>query len=351
MKPNWVKFFVMSLAISFLAPASLLAQKEEKEKVVIEKEIKAKKDVQQIIITRKNEKDDKIVIEVNGDKVTVNGKSLDEFKDKNSDVNVRVQKFKEPDALSWIPGMGNNWTFKGDGDNFRFFSDEANHVMLGVTTEKTEAGVSIQDVTKESGAEKAGLQKGDVILKIDDKKINDPDELSKVIREHKPGDKVSVTYLRDKKEQKATAVLTKWKGINMFLSAPNMKMDMGDFNWEKEIPKVQSVPRMKAPNGQNFNWNWSGGSPKLGISVQDTDDAKGVKVLEVDDESNAAKAGIKKDDIITEVDGKTVNGTDEITKIIRESKDKNSVMIKLLRSGKTQNVEVKMPRKIKTADL
>ena len=71
----------------------------------------------------------------------------------------------------------------------------------------------------------------------------------------------------------------------------------------------------------------------------------------MDDESNAKKAGLKEDDVITEVEGKTVNSADEVAKIIKESKDKNSVMVKLTRNGKTQNIEVKIPRKLKTADL
>ena len=87
------------------------------------------------------------------------------------------------------------------------------------------------------------------------------------------------------------------------------------------------------------------------MTVQDADDGKGVKVLNVDEESNAEKAGIKEDDIITEVDGKAVNGADEIAKVIRESKTKVSVTVKFQRDGKTQSVDVKMPRKLKTADL
>ena len=71
----------------------------------------------------------------------------------------------------------------------------------------------------------------------------------------------------------------------------------------------------------------------------------------MDEESNAAKAGLKEEDIITEIDGKAVNSTDETVKIIRESKEKTSIMVKLLRGGKTMNIEVRMPRKIKTADL
>ena len=71
----------------------------------------------------------------------------------------------------------------------------------------------------------------------------------------------------------------------------------------------------------------------------------------MDEDGNAAKAGIKEDDVITEVDGKAVNSADEIAKLIKESKDKVSVKIKLLRKGKIETVEVKIPRKLKTADL
>jgi serine protease Do len=345
MKQPFLKFITFSFAIALLAPSSLLAQKEEKDKEMKEK--KEKKDVQQIIITRKNDKADKVVVEINGDKITVNGKPLDEYKDKDGDISVRLQKFKELEGLSRIPGMGSSWNYNGgDGDNFRYFSEDANHAMLGVTTEKVEQGVEIQDITKESAAEKAGLKENDIITKIDDSKIEDPDELSAVIKKHKPGEKVTVTYLRDKKEQKVTAELTKWKGLNMFTTTPGFKMDMGDMKkWENTMPELKTMPRM------NQGWSWAGGSPKLGLSVQDTDDGKGVKVIEVDEESNAQKAGIKEDDIITEVDSKAVNNADEIAKVIRESKDKISVMIKLQRGGKTQNIEVKMPRRIKTADL
>ncbi len=346
MKQNLITAIACSFAITLMVPASLLAQQEEKDKAV-----KEKKDVQQIIITRKNDKADKIVVEINGDKVTVNGKPMEEYKDKGDDINIKLRKYKDVEALSGIPGMGSNWNFNDNGNTFQLYNEEvnANRAMLGVTTEKAEQGVEIQSITKESAAEKAGLKEKDIITKIDDTKIENPDDLSAAIKKHKPGDKVTVTFLRDKKEQKLTAELTKWKGVNMFSTGPGFKMDMGDLNFEDIMPKIQSMPRMMAPNMPN--WNYPGGAPKLGLSVQDTDDGKGVKVIDVDEESNAQKAGIKEDDVITEVDGKSVNGVDEMAKIIRENKDKVSVMIKLQRSGKTQNIEVKIPRKLKTADL
>lgn len=345
MKQTGFKIVALIFVVTMLAPASLLAQKDEKG----DKGDKEKKDVRQIIVTAKGNNNEKIVVEVVGDKVTVNGKTMDEYKDKNGEINVRINRLKDLESLSIVRSpRGGVWNYNND-DNMDFLMEDANQAMLGVTTEKIEIGVRIQDITKESGAEKAGLKEGDIIIKIDDKKIVDPDDLSKIIREHKPGDKVTVVYIRDKKEQKTTAELTKWKRMNLFgKMAPGQKFNF-DMDFDKIMPKIQGIPRINSPYGKN--WNWSGGSPKLGLSVQDTDDGKGVKVIEVDDESNAAKAGVKEEDVITEVDGKAINSTDDMVKVVKESKEKGSVMIKLQRSGKTQNIEVKMPKKLKTADL
>lgn len=336
------KPLLIILGVLLMAPVALLAQPGDKEK----NKDKEKKDAEQIIITRKGGDDEKVVVEVNGDKVTVNGKPLDEYK--GDDITVKRSKVKT--AWGAYGDFGQTWNM--NNDNYRMMFDaDSNRAMLGVTTESADKGVEIQDITKESGAAKAGLKEGDVIIKMDDKKIESPDDLTKAIKSHKPGDKVSITYLRDDKEQKATAELGKWKGYNVFSgTSGNYNIDLGDMDMGQIMPKIQSIPRVRSPyGGQNFSW--SSGGPKLGLSVQDTDDGKGVKVIEVDEESNAAKAGIKEDDLITEAEGKAVNSADEMAKIIKESKDKNSVMIKLLRGGKTHNIEVKIPRKLKTADL
>ena len=353
MKKTWVRLSALLVAVALIAPASLLAQPTEKgdkgDKGT--KDVKEKKEVRQYVITNKSGKDEKIVVEIVGDKVTVNGKPVEEYKD--GDVTVRTNKVRDYDALTKLYNVtGNAWSF--DENNGRsLFKTDANHAMLGVTTEETDGGVIINDITKESAAEKIGLKEGDIITQIDAIKITTPDELSKAIREHKPGDKVAVTYLRDKKEQKATAELTAWKGVSALGGlTPGYKMDMSDLKFDNVMPRKLTTPRVQGtpyPNGQS--WSWSGGTPKLGLSVQDTDDGKGVKVIEVDSDSNAAKAGVKNDDVITEVDGKAINTTDEMVKMIKDSKEKTSIMVKLTRAGKTQNIEVKMPKKIKTADL
>ncbi|MGE5521096.1 MAG: PDZ domain-containing protein, partial [Candidatus Dadabacteria bacterium] len=94
-----------------------------------------------------------------------------------------------------------------------------------------------------------------------------------------------------------------------------------------------------------------GGRPRLGMSIQDTEDGKGAKVLDVDGDSNASKAGIQKNDIITEIDGTAVNSADEVARIMRQKSTATSVRLQVLRNGKTQTIEIKTPRKLKTVDL
>src|SRR5437773_2044395 len=325
MKRNYLRLSAIAIATLLVAPVAIHAQ-DEKAK---DKEKSDKKDVEQIIITRKGDNKEKVTVEINGDKVTVNGKPIEDLKDGD----ITVNRHKGNSVYSYS-GPHGNWSWN-DGDGMLFGENE-NTAMLGVVTDKVDEGVIITDVTDQSGAAKAGLKEDDIITKVDDKKIEDPDDLTKAIRSHKAGDKVNITYLRDKKEQKATAELTKWKGAGF--NAFNMKMPNMDFD---VMPKMQTVPKTRIAPGQYFAFD---NRPRLGLSVQDTDDGKGVKVIDIDDEGNAKKAGVKENDVIIAVNDKEVNSADEVAKIVRENKDKPSVMLKIKRDGKTQNIEVKMQR-------
>ena len=339
-------FSLVAMA-ALLLPAAAGAQKEKNEKDKGSKDSKGSKGVEQIVITRKRDNNEKVVVEINGDKVTINGKPVEEYKD--GDITVNRNHFKELNSLVRSPRNNFSWNEDHDGDNLYFNVDE-NHAMLGVVTEKEEEGAKITEVSKESAAEKAGLKEDDIITKIDDRKIEDPDDLTRAIREHKAGDKVTVTFLRDKKEQKITAELTKWKGMsfNSFGNGQNFNFSMPDMS--EMTPRVEAIPRINK-DGYGMLWDPYNGRPKLGLSVQDTDDGKGVKIINVDDDSNAEKAGVKEDDVITSINDKDVNSADEVARIVKENKDKPSIKLKLMREGKPQTIDVKIPRKLKTADL
>lgn len=76
----------------------------------------------------------------------------------------------------------------------------------------TVKGVYVAKITDGSAAEEAGLEQGDVITKIDEKEVGKMSELQEQIAQHKPGDKVKITYLRNKKEKAVNVTLRNAQG-------------------------------------------------------------------------------------------------------------------------------------------
>jgi predicted metalloprotease with PDZ domain len=70
-----------------------------------------------------------------------------------------------------------------------------------------EKGAMVGDVTPDSPAAKAGLKRGDRIVKMDDKDVRDPDSFLQAIGSKKPGDQVKIGVMRDDKEQTLTATI------------------------------------------------------------------------------------------------------------------------------------------------
>lgn len=86
-------------------------------------------------------------------------------------------------------------------------------VSKEIGIEETE-GFYVSSVSKNSGAEKAGLQKGDIIKKLDNQKINTFAELSGYINSKRPDDKVQVTFVRDGKTKVVPVTLVKKELFN-----------------------------------------------------------------------------------------------------------------------------------------
>ena len=71
----------------------------------------------------------------------------------------------------------------------------------------TSGGVKLSGVRAGSPAEKAGLQRDDVITRIGDMQITDLQAMTDALRAHKPGDVVPVTVQRDGKPLTVTVTL------------------------------------------------------------------------------------------------------------------------------------------------
>ena len=344
------KIAITALALGFMVSSANVNAQDEKIK---------DKGSEEIIIRKKGEKDAKITVEINGDKVTINGKPLSEFKDDNITINKRKIMIRDKNGMKEFDLDINPGDFlKGfnmDGDG-----KEESYPFLGVTTDESEDGAKINEVTKESAAEKAGLKTGDIITKINDKKIQGSGSLLETVRSFKPKEEVTVYYKRDGKENTARAILGERKESNVMaysFSGPN------GLSHSFTIPRTPGIPRnyvapkieMWDNNDGEHNFEVFGNSlprhQKLGLRIQDTEDGAGVKVLDIDKDSPAEKAGLKKDDILTEVNGKKVNNTDETREQLQEIKDKSSYTLKARRNGAEMNFDIKIPKKLKTANL
>lgn len=343
---------IAALAVSnpSLAQDKKTRDKEVKEKSArtksdyeVKDDFKAKEDFDQIIIRKKTDKDTKVIVEIKGGEVIVNGKPLEDFE--NEDVSVRRSKTPRVynadtrfRSLAPLTTIGRAWSVEEDGDAPAMVYS-SNRAFLGVSTEEEDGGAKITGITEKSAAEKAGLKKGDVIKKINDIKIEDPADLSNAVGKFKPEDKVSITYNREGKENKTEATLGKSRSINSqaySFSAPRAYASPDPFEFRYD--------------GNFYNVT---GRPRLGIKAQDTEEGKGVKVLEVTKESLAEKAGIKEGDIITEFDGKVVNSADDLAEAAGDARDeqKTAMKVQVTRDGKPQTIEIKVPKKLKTANL
>jgi serine protease Do len=71
----------------------------------------------------------------------------------------------------------------------------------------------------------------------------------------------------------------------------------------------------------------------------------------VEDSSAASKAGLKKGDIILQFDGTEVNSTNELIEELQAARGKATIKVRILRGGVSQEMEIRIPRKLKTAEL
>ncbi len=327
---------------------------------------KDKKETQEIIIRKKGQKDAKISVEINGDKITINGKPLSEFKDDEITINKRniiIRDGKGGTRFQMNPEDFEGFSWNGDDNN------NEPGAFLGVTTniysdsddkEGNHKGAEVTDVTKGSAAEKAGLKNGDIITKINDKKVDDPNSLSEVVTSFKPKDEVTIYFKRDGKEQSAKATLGEHKtskSMSYSFSGPDGMARSFSMPRVQGMPKINMggmAPRIWSPGSDN-NFEFFGDAfprqQKLGLKIQDTEEGKGVKVLDVDKDSPAEKAGLKKDDIVTEIGGKKITNTDEMREGLMDSMEKSTYNIKATRNGSSMSFDIKIPKKLKTANL
>ena len=118
-----------------------------------------------------------------------------------------------------------------------------------------------------------------------------------------------------------------------------------------ELKIVKGMPLDMSKMGENFALSLFDDGPKIGISIEDLTEGAGAKVLEVTEGSPAAKAGIAKNDIITSVDGSSICDVATLQEKAANLKAGDNIALKLTRDGKSKEVTIKIPKKVKKANI
>jgi serine protease Do len=304
-------------------------------------------------------KEERVNVLIDGDKITINGEEVAE-----DDPRINGQG-KNGVILKRMGTVGKN--SKGNKlvegkpldmniDDVLTFATpvQSNAAFLGVLSEDNELGAKINEVSEGSPAEKAGLKKDDIITNVNDEKITGPKDLYDAIGKFKPADKIQISILKNGAKTKLTVELAKNKPQE-FSFTPDQGRTI-EPNWGPNTRGRGNngmqrfgfeLPQM--PELNNIFGNIE--KPKLGISVEDVEENEGVKISSVSENSPAAKAGLKEDDIITEVNDKKVKDVDGIKPIIKGATEGTVFKFNITRNGKKTVIEVKIPKKLKTADL
>ncbi len=152
----------------------------------------------------------------------------------------------------------------------------------------TMEGIYIAEVVEDGAAAEAGLKEGDVITHIDGQKIKSFGELQNVIAQKRPGDKININYLRNKKQQKATLTLRNEQGNTKVVKNADIDVLGGQFRAITDQQKEQ-----------------------LNIGY-------GLEVLKVNG-GKLKDAGVPKGFIIQRINEQSVKSIDDLQKIVKEA--------------------------------
>ena len=179
------------------------------------------------------------------------------------------------------------------------------------------SGITVSTVVAGSPADQAGLKVGDTITAVDSKKVTKGDELVSDIASRKPGSKVTLTFLRNGKQQDATVTI-----------ADRAKL------FAAELGEAQESDE-SAPKQSKFGVTVRKVTPEIAERL-DLPIGKGVIVQDVKPGSFAEDVGMARGDIILEVNKQPVNSEEEFTRIESSLKSGQDVVFLVRQRGATR---------------
>lgn len=176
---------------------------------------------------------------------------------------------------------------------------------------KDTKGVLVSNVKTGGAGDKAGLKRGDVITAINGETVEDSNTLRNKVAGTLPGNDIKVKFVRDGSEQEVTA-----------------KLDELDSGSEK--PQNQQNDQKDQENSAQegkLGLTLQPVTPNIAKELEIPEDTKGLVVTQIDASGAAAQAGIRRGDVILEVNRQSVSSLEEMRTALEKSGNNSAVLL------------------------
>ncbi len=186
------------------------------------------------------------------------------------------------------------------------------------------AGALVTEILKGSPAEKAGMRRGDIITEVDDKEIKNVESLRNIIAQSKVGSRIQIKVIREGKPLLLTAIITE------------LPQDMAQ--------TVPGQPEEKFPAEENAlaGFNVMNLTREIAKQLDISIDEKGVVIVRVEPYSAAEDAGLKKGDLIQEINKKSVKNIQDFNNIVSKVKKGDTLLLFINRGGNRFYITLKV---------
>lgn len=189
---------------------------------------------------------------------------------------------------------------------------------------KNTTGALVTDIFDDSPAGKAGIKRGDVVIEVAGKKIKNVENLRNMVSQSKVGTKIKVTVLRNGKQLVFNAVISEFP------------QDMARAMPEDDTETMQEEENELA--GFNVMELTGEIAKQLGLSRNES----GVVIVKVDSYSPAGDAGLKKGDVIQEINKKRIKNLNDFNKITPHIRKGDTLLLFINRGGNKFYVTLKV---------
>jgi serine protease Do len=211
-----------------------------------------------------------------------------------------------------------------------------------------ENGVLVEQVEKDSPAEKGGVQSNDVIVQFNGVKVLTVRQFTRMVGELIPDRTANLVVIRAGAQKTLTVTLGKRPSPDLdgaySLNLAPLRKNLEDLTerfhgWEG--PR-EPMTFLAGPRPARLGINFDSLTPQLG-EYFGVKDAHGVLITSVRKESPAEKAGLKAGDVIVGIDSKEVASAEDVTRMVR-AKSEGDLVIKVLRDRQPKTLTVHLEK-------